>query len=105
MDIYLLFRKKSPLTQDNLPWLKGAKTHSYPAKRNISDSASVSAILVCTLIACLDGVAEYAESDGIDNLAARVRSSSTPGSFAQCALRGLSFFISPGGAGDPARPG
>ena len=100
MDIYLLFRKKAPLTEDNLPWLKGAETHSFTAKRNTSGSASVSAILVRALLACLDGAVEYAESDGLDNLAARVRSSSTPGSFAQCALRGLSFFIP---HGDPRK--
>lgn len=98
MDIYLLFRKKSPLSDEGLPWLRGAEEHEFTAKRNTTGRAVISAILVRALIACLEGAVEYAESDGVDNVIARVRSTSTPGSYAQCALRGLSFFIPHGDA-------
>ena len=40
MDTYLLFRKKAPLTEDGLPWLRGAETHTFTAKRNTAISAS-----------------------------------------------------------------
>ena len=93
MDTYLLFRKKAPLTEDNLPWLKGADTHTFTAKRNTSGSASVSAILVRALLACLDGAVEYAEIAGTDRLVARVRSSSSPGACTHCALLGITYCI------------
>jgi len=99
MDIYLLFRKKSPLSDEGLPWLRGAEEHEFTAKRNTTGRAVISAILVRALLACLEGAVEYAESDGVDNVIARVRSTSTPGSYAQCALRGLSFFIPHGDGG------
>ena len=51
MDIYLYFAKKSPLTKDGLPWLRGLGVLSFTAKRNTSGSASVSAILVRALLA------------------------------------------------------
>ncbi|MEW5869900.1 MAG: hypothetical protein AB1894_11535 [Chloroflexota bacterium] len=64
MDIHLLFRKKSPLSAEGLPWLRGAEEHEFTAKRNTTGRASVSAILVRALIACLDGAVEYAEASG-----------------------------------------
>ncbi len=92
MDIYLLFRKKSPLTEEGLSWLRGAEEHTYAAKRNASGRGVISAVLVRSLLACLDGAVSYAESNAGD-IYARVRSSSAPGSQACCAQKGGSFYI------------
>ncbi len=46
MDINLLFRKRTPLTDDGLPWLSGNERHTWCARRNTSGEAVVSAILV-----------------------------------------------------------
>ena len=46
MDINLLFRKRTPLTDDGLPWLSGNERHIWCARRNTSGEAVVSAILV-----------------------------------------------------------
>ena len=54
MDIYLLFRKKSPLTKEGMLWLRGALEHEFTAWRNSSGRAVVSAVLVRSLLACLD---------------------------------------------------
>lgn len=76
MDIYLLFRKKSPLTEEGLPWLRGAYEHEFTAKRNTTGRAVVSAVLVRSLLACLDGAVQYAEANSGGDIVARVRSSS-----------------------------
>ena len=73
MDIYLLFRKKSLLTEEGLPWLRGAFEHEFTARRNSSGRAVVSAVLVRSLLACLDGAVQYAEANTGGELAAGVQ--------------------------------
>ena len=93
MDIYLFFRKKTPLTEEGMPWLNGSEEHDQTARRNGSGRAALSAVLVRSLLACLDGAVVYAETDSRGNIIARVRSSSTPRSMAHCALRELTFYL------------
>jgi len=50
MDTVLLFRKRTPLTEDGLPWLRGAEEHPWTARRNASGKGVVSAILVRALL-------------------------------------------------------
>lgn len=98
MDIYLLFRKKSPLTEEGLPWLRGAFEHEFTARRNSSGRAVVSAVLVRSLMACLDGAVQYAEANTGGDIVARVRSSSAPSSHAICAWKGNTLYIPHGEA-------
>ena len=93
MDIYLFFRKKSPLTEEGMPWLSGAEEHAATARRNSSGRAAVSAVLVRSLLACLDGAVVHAETSSSGDIIARVRSSSTPHSLAYCALKGQTFCL------------
>ena len=55
MDTVLLFRTRSPLTDDRLPWLRGSEDHSWTARRNTSGKGVVSAILVRALLSALEG--------------------------------------------------
>ena len=98
MDIYLLFRKKSPLTEEGLPWLRGALEHEFTARRNATGKAVVSAVLVRSLLACLDGAVSYAESTPAGEVVARVRSSSAPSAHALCAWKSSTFHIPHGEA-------
>ena len=98
MDIYLLFRKKSPLTEEGLPWLRGALEHEFTARRNASGRAVVSAVLVRSLLACLDGAVSYAEATLAGDVVARVRSSSAPSAHALCAWKGSTLYIPHGEA-------
>lgn len=50
MDTVLLFRKRTPLTDDRLPWLRGSEEHPWTARRNTSGKGVVSAILVRALL-------------------------------------------------------
>jgi len=93
MDIYLFFRKKTPLTEEGMPWLSGAEEHSQAARRNTSGRAAVSAVLVRSLLACLDGAVVHAETDSSGDIIARVRSSSAPHNLAHCALKGQTFCL------------
>ena len=94
VDIWLLFRKKTPMNNEGIPWLKGAEEHAFTAKRNTTGRAAVSAILVRALLACLDGAVLYAESQSLSgSVIARVRSSSAPGGQAYCAMQGNNFRI------------
>jgi hypothetical protein len=54
MDTVLLFRKRTPLTDDRLPWLRGSEEHPWTARRNTSGKGVVSAILVQALLNALD---------------------------------------------------
>ena len=36
MDTVLLFRKRTPLTDDRLPWLRGSEEHPWTTRRNAS---------------------------------------------------------------------
>ena len=55
MDVSLLFRKKSALTDDGLPWLAGSERSAHwCAARNTSGEAGVSAILIRAIQAALD---------------------------------------------------
>lgn len=94
MDIWLLFRKKTPMDNEGIPWLKGAEEHAFTAKRNTTGRAAVSAVLVRALLACLDRAILYAESQPLSgDIVARVRSSSAPGHQAYCAFQGNAFHI------------
>ena len=55
MDTVLLFRKRTPLTDDRLPWLRGSEEHPWAARRNTSGKGVVSAILVRALLSALEG--------------------------------------------------
>ena len=55
MNISLLFRKRTALTEDGFSWLDAGVLHPYPAKRNPTGLARVSAILVRALAACMEG--------------------------------------------------
>lgn len=94
MDIWLLFRKKTPMNDEGIPWLRGSEEHTCTAKRNVTGRAVASAVLVRALLACLDRAVLYAESQPPSgNVIARVRSSSAPGSQAYCAFQGDAFHI------------
>lgn len=54
MDTVLLFRKRTPLTDDRLPWLRGSEEHSFTACRNTSRNGVVSAILMRVLSSALE---------------------------------------------------
>ena len=82
MQVSLLFRKKTPLTRWGLPWLNGAETHPYPARRNHTGQAVISAILVRALLAGLEGrlahAAALAPEEGA-GVVVQVASHSRPG--------------------------
>jgi hypothetical protein len=78
MNISLLFRKRTALTEDGFPWLDVGEVHAYPARRNPTGVARVSAILVRALAACMEGNVLEARSER-DNIAALVKSRSTSG--------------------------
>jgi hypothetical protein len=65
MDIYLLFRKKPPLTEEGRPVnrfanaLRGALEREFTARRNSSGRAVVSVLLVRSLLAYLDGAVSW----------------------------------------------
>lgn len=87
MDTVLLFRKRSPLTDDRLPWLRGSEEHSWTARRNTSGKGVVSAILVRALLSALEGsVLEANRSRSANHVRAVVRSHSTPDTAAECWL-------------------
>jgi MoxR-like ATPase len=87
MDTVLLFRKRTPLTDDRLPWLRGSEEHSWAARRNTSGKGVVSAILVRALLSALEGsVLEAGRSRSASHVRAVVRSHSTPDTAAECWL-------------------
>jgi len=87
MNTVLLFRKRSPLTEDGLPWLRGAEEHPWTAKRNLSGKGVVSAILTRALLSALSGcVLNAAASRSAEQVEAAVRSHSAPDSSANCWL-------------------
>lgn len=55
MDTLLLFRKRSPLTDDRLPWSRDSGKHTWTAWRNTSGKGEGSAILARALLSALDG--------------------------------------------------
>ncbi len=79
MNISLLFRKHTPLSEDGLPWLDAGEVYPFPAKRNPTGAVRISAILVRSLLSILEGYVLEARCDG-DFVAAYVKSRSTPGS-------------------------
>lgn len=97
MEDYLLFRKRSPLEEEGLGFLAGCEEHSFLAKRNRKGRASSSAILLRALISCLEGQVVRAWTScesGTPQLAAEVRSVSTPGLVNTCSVRdGFSYFL------------
>jgi MoxR-like ATPase len=87
MDTALLFRKHTPLSDDHLPWLRGAEEHKWTARRNTSGKGVVSAILVRALINTLDGNAlEAHHSSSAHHVRMIVRSRSRPDNAAECWL-------------------
>lgn len=79
MNISLLFRKHTPLSEDGLPWLDAGEVYPFPAKRNPTGAVRISAILVRSLLSILEGYVLEARCEG-DFVAAYVKSRSTPGS-------------------------
>jgi len=55
MNIALLFRKRSPLVEEGLPWMSGAEQHPWPAVRNSGGTGVASAILVRALMSAVEG--------------------------------------------------
>ena len=87
MDTALLFRKHTPLTDDHLPWLRGAEEHAWTARRNASGKGVVSAILVRSLLSALDSsVLEAHRSRSANHVRAIVRSHAKPDAAAECWL-------------------
>ena len=79
MNISLLFRKHTTLSEDGLSWLDAGEIYPYPSKRNPTGTVRISAILVRSLLSILEGHVLEARYDG-DHIAAYVKSRSTPGS-------------------------
>jgi MoxR-like ATPase len=87
MDIFLLFRKRTPLSDDRIPWLRGAEEHTWTARRNSTGKGTVSAILVRALLSTMDGsVLEAQRCSSADHVHAVVRSHTRPGTAAKCWL-------------------
>jgi hypothetical protein len=87
MDTVLLFRKRTPLTEDGLPWLRGLQEHPWTARRNTSGKGVVSAILVRALLSALEGsVLKADRSRSTNYVNAVVRSHSRPETAAECWL-------------------
>ena len=87
MDTTLLFRKRTALTEDHMPWLCGAEEHIWIARRNTSGKGAASAILVRGLLSALDGnVLEAHRSCSDNHVRAIVRSYSKPYSASECWL-------------------
>jgi MoxR-like ATPase len=87
MDTMLLFRKRTSLTDDHLPWLRGGEEHPWLARRNSSGKGVVSAILVRSLLSALDGsVLEAYRSSLTNQVRAIVRSHSKPDTATGCWL-------------------
>jgi hypothetical protein len=87
MDIQLLFRKHTPLSDDHLPWLCGGEEHTWVARRNTSGKGAVSAILVRALVCTLNGhVLEACSSAEADKLDLVVRSHTRPATVSHCWL-------------------
>jgi MoxR-like ATPase len=92
MNTGILFRKKSPLHEWGIPWLRGGQEHTHTAKRNATGSASVSAILVRALLSCLSGAVKLAfktdtqvpDGGSRQALWATVESHSSPGAMGGC---------------------
>jgi len=80
MNTILLFRKRSPLAEDGLPWLRGSEEHPWPARRNPSGKGVVSAILIRSLLTVLNGcVMEAWTANPANQVQATVNSHSMPG--------------------------
>ncbi len=87
MNTVLLFRKRTPLTDDRLPWLRGSEEHFWTARRNTSGKGVISAILVRALLSALEGsVLEANHSRSTNHVNAVVRSHSKPDTAAECCL-------------------
>ncbi len=96
MNTGILFRKKSPLTDWGMPWLKGGEEHTHTASRNSTGKASVSALLARALVACVSGAVESAALGTLDfspeagslmsqrGILAHVESHSQPGKTGVC---------------------
>jgi len=87
MNTILLFRKRSSLAEDGLPWLRGAEEHPWPTRRNAGGKGIVSAILVRSLLSVLSGgVLEAWAARPANLVQALVRSHSTPEMATDCWL-------------------
>ncbi len=83
----LFFRKKTPLTDWGLPFVRGAEEHKHLAKRNFTGRSAASAQLVRALIAAISGhvtaiavsqVQFFTDGDVQTGLTATVRRHSAP---------------------------
>jgi MoxR-like ATPase len=99
VNVTLLFRKRTPLHSDGLPWLRGAEEHTFVASRNPAAYALVSAILVRALLAAADGRVIAAAGRAGSDLVVEVRSSSAPGGLYRLAWNTEAVLIPHGGPG------
>jgi MoxR-like ATPase len=97
MDITLLFRKHSALAEEGLPWLIGNEEHPYLARRNDTGRANVSAVLVRSLLYCLEGAVldGYVTSYGV---LGSVRSKTSSSVISACWVDGNNYYIPHGEA-------
>ena len=79
MNTSLLFRKRSPLTDDDLPFITGNETHGEIAVRNETGQASVSAIMVRALKCAASGDITNGGIESDKAIATLSHSKSTPG--------------------------
>ncbi|MBI9044600.1 MAG: MoxR family ATPase [Anaerolineaceae bacterium] len=95
-DFSSLYRKKGPLAEDGLAWLRGDVKMKYPAIRNRSGIASVSSTLVRALLSALDGqiVEALSEKDG-STIHARVRSKSKRSRINRCGVERHTCYFYP----------
>jgi hypothetical protein len=86
MNSFLLFRKKAPLDEDGLPWLKGGdefKGPEYAARRNTSGRVGVGYLIVRgLLVAAGNNLADA--GTWAEGLVAQVNSRSNPGTVNAC---------------------
>ncbi|MBI9046991.1 MAG: AAA family ATPase [Anaerolineaceae bacterium] len=95
-----LYRKKNPLTDEGLPWLRGDSKHSYTARRNSTGQASVSALLVRSLLSTLDGMVTEAYADtAVGYMAATVISRTKKGKVANCGVEHATDYFFPFASG------
>ncbi len=85
MNISTLFRKRSPMTDEGMPWLNCSQEHTWTAKRNTTGKAAPSAILIRALISAIEGgIVDINANAARTLLRVQVKSTSTPGAVAFC---------------------
>ena len=86
MNSYLLFRKKTTMAEDGLPWLKGGEEFrdpEYAARRNTSGRVGIGYLIVRGLLAAA-GDNIHDAGTWAEGLVAQVNSRSNPGAVNSC---------------------